>query len=104
MLAHQRGWSLRACSQRADDGFGCGCITERHREIAQPTLIPDAADGAAAGVLHKLRFAPGKQRHECCMIEAVPHGETGLASRARKFVPGADQLTIIAAKDAIADG
>ena len=38
------------------------------------------------------------------MIQSVAHGEVALSSGACEFVPGASQLAVIAAVDAIADG
>ena len=38
------------------------------------------------------------------MIQSVAHGEILLRGRAREFVPGANQLAVVASIDAIADG
>jgi hypothetical protein len=37
------------------------CIAHRHRNITQPPLVPDAANGAAFGAAQKFFSAPGEQ-------------------------------------------
>ena len=66
--------------------------------------MTDTADGAAAGLFQKLSFGPRKKINETGVIQSVPDCEVLLCRGAREFVPRTDQLTIIAAIDAVADG
>src|SRR5450631_422783 len=67
-------------------------------------MVTNPVDGAAARVLHELRLAPRKHRDEPHLIQAMAHGEVTFASGAREFVPRANELTVIAAVDPIANG
>ena len=78
-------------------------VAERDRDVAQPSFVADAADGAAAGALQKFRLAPRKQLDELRVVQAVPHRKVLLGGGTRKLVPRADQLAVVAAVDAIAD-
>src|SRR5271170_5950099 len=85
--------------------FGRGrCVAESDGDIAQPSFIADAPNGAAASLLQELGLAPCKQIGELRVIESVPSREILFRCGARKLVPRTYQLAIIAAVDAIADG
>src|SRR3984957_20775628 len=104
VLAHQGGGVLRAAAQRLEQRRRGGRIAKRDGDVAQPTLIADAADGAACRALQKLRLAPGKELGQLRVIQTVAHGEVLFGGGARELVPRARQLTVIAAVDAVADG
>src|ERR1700735_5733283 len=80
-----------------------GCVTERYRNIAQPALVAEPPDGTAAGLLLKIRFAPGKKLGQLRMIQSMPDRKILLRRGAHELVPGTDQLAVIATVDAIAD-
>src|ERR1700751_721223 len=60
-------------------------------------------DGRPARALLELIRAPAKQLSERRGIEVVPHLEVRMRRSAGEFVPGAHELTVIAAEDAVAD-
>src|SRR5271170_1905000 len=78
-------------------------VAEGNRNIAQPALVADAPDGAAAGLLLKIRLAPGKKLGQLCMIQSMPDRKVLFRRGPREFVPRTDQLAVIATVDAIAD-
>ena len=57
----------------------CGRIAERHRDVAQPALVTDAADRTAGRALQELRFGPGEQLDQPWRIEAVSRRKSGSA-------------------------
>ena len=79
-------------------------IAERDREIAQPVDVTGSADGRAFGALQKLVFGPGEQFQKAGFVQTVPGGEVGLGVDFGEFIPRADQLAVIAAENAVADG
>src|SRR5580704_17438323 len=66
--------------------------------------MADTPDRAAAGLVEEFGFAPGKERDQRSVIQSVTHAEVRLDGRPREFDPGADELAVVAAIDAIADG
>ena len=78
-------------------------IAHRHGHIALPALVTDAANRAAFGVGQKFGFGPAEQHHQ------VLPGQTGALIKIRQraalgiFVPGANQLAIVTAINAVAD-
>ncbi len=103
VLAHHRRWVLFAGGERGEHGRRGRRIAECNGDIAQPALIADAADGAAAGPFFELRFAPGKQVDQLRPVQSVPDREILLGRRARELVPRTHQLAVVATVDAIAD-
>src|SRR5688500_18400947 len=94
---------FRARSQRSDH-FGTGRrITERHRNIAQPSFVPDTANHRTDMPVIELRFVPCKQLDQRGAIESVAYIEVGQLGRTCKLVPWANELAIVAAINAIAD-
>src|SRR5277367_920884 len=104
VLAHNGRRVLRAIAQRLDQRLRGRRIAECHGDVAQPSLIPDAADGTALRALEKLRFAPGEKLGEPRLVQAMPYGEVFFGRRSREFVPGTNQLAVVAPVNAIADG
>ncbi len=103
MFANQRGWMVTARIQGVGDCPAWRCVAQRHGDIAQPAFMPYAADRRSFGALEKLVFAPGEQPGERRRIQAVARNEILLDALARKFVPGTDQLAIVAAVNAVAE-
>ena len=103
MLAHQGGGVLRTAAQCLEH-FGRGRrIAESDRDVAQPSLVADAADRAAFRALQEIRFAPRKELDQLRAVEAVPRREILLGGGTRELIPRAGHLTVIAAVNAIAD-
>ena len=82
-------------------------MPERHGDVARPARVADAVDRRTAHALLELRGAPAKQIRQG---RAAP-GRARTARRnrrarqpGRKVVPGAHQLAVIAAVDAVAEG
>ena len=78
-------------------------IAHGHRHVAQPAFMANAADGAAFGALQKLGFSPGKQRGELLAGQAGAFVKVGQCAALGKLVPGAGQLAVVAAINAVAD-
>ena len=78
-------------------------ITHRHRHIAQPAFMTDAADRAAFGHLQKLSLGPVEERDELLAGQAGAFVKVGQGAALGEFVPRADQLAVVAAVDAVAD-
>ena len=110
MLPHQRRRVARARLERAFYDLALRRIgkiiqrvTHAHRDVAQPSLITDAMDGAAGEPFVKLAFAPLEELNEAGAVEAISDGEIGFPGRLRKTVPGTYELAVVAAIDAVAD-
>src|SRR4051812_4955505 len=78
-------------------------IPKSHRDVPQPAFMPDAPDRAAFGAAQELFFAPREERHEVRAGEPFPLVEIGQGALACELVPGADELAVVAAVDAVAD-
>ena len=78
-------------------------IAHRHRDVALPALMANAADGAAFGVAQKFSFAPAKQRDELLAGQAAALVKIRQSAALGELVPGTDELAIVAAVDAVAD-
>jgi hypothetical protein len=63
--------------------------------------MADAPDRAALGVAQKLLFAPAKQRRQLLTAQPLALVEIGQGRTLGKLVPGADQLAVVAAVDAV---
>src|ERR1022692_624030 len=71
VLADQWRRMFGAATERRDQCGRAGGIAERDRDVAQPSLVPYAADGAAGGFLEKFALAPIKKLDETGMIEPM---------------------------------
>src|SRR6266705_3202821 len=103
VLAHQRRRVLRARTQRRDHALLLGCIAESHGEIARPALVADSQDRAACHALAELALGPSEKLDELGAVQAVADPEVRLRRDLRVAVPGADELAVVAAEDAVAD-
>ena len=65
--------------------------------------MPDAANGAARETRHKIGLLPRHEANKAGGIKTVARGEFRVAS-ADVAVPGTNELAIVAAIDAVADG
>jgi hypothetical protein len=65
--------------------------------------MADAADRAAFGAAQKLFFAPAEQFDQGGAGQPFARVEVGQRAALRELVPGADQLAVVAAVDAVAD-
>ena len=94
VLAHQftRMFCMRL--QRSDHFGTCRRITERHRNIAQPSFVADTANHRSGMPVIELRFVPCKQLDQRGAIESVAYIEVGQLGRACKLVPRANELTL----------
>src|SRR6185437_2665267 len=61
-------------------------------------------DGRASRAFFELRGGPAEKLRQRGGIEAMAHFEIRVRSRVGEFVPGTDELTVIAPEDAVADG
>jgi hypothetical protein len=60
-------------------------------------------DRAAGEPFVKLAFGPLEERDQRRAVESVSHGEIGFSRGLRETVPGAHELAVVAAVDAVAD-
>src|SRR5688572_7720468 len=78
------------------------CVADGDGDVAQPALMADAPDRAALGEAKKLVLRPAEQLGELPSGQAFPFIEVRQSATPRVLVPGADQLAVIAAIDAVA--
>ena len=78
-------------------------IPHRHRHIPQPAFMADAANWAAFGDAQKFFFGPVEQGHQLLAGQAGALVKVGQGAALGEFVPGADELAVVAAVDAVAD-
>src|SRR5271154_6553800 len=95
---------LCTAGERRENLGRSGCVPQRNGDIAQPSFIADAPNGAAFGLLQELVLAPPEQVGELRMIQSMTHGEILFRCRLGELVPRANQLAIIAAVNAISHG
>ena len=79
------------------------CIAQRHRDVALPAFVADAADGRAGQAGVELVGGPVHQINQTRRIQAVAGREIRLAGGMRELVPRAHQLAVVATVDAVAD-
>ena len=65
--------------------------------------MTDAADGGAFGAFQKRLFIPGEKLDESGGFESVAGMEIQFRGELGEAVPGADQLAVVAAVDAVTD-
>ena len=104
MLAHQHAGVFGTRLQRHPQGPVTGSaqrVAHGHGHIAQPTLVPDAANGAAFGHAQKGGFFPGKKVHQLLARQPLALVKIRQATDLRKLVPGADELAVVTAINAV---
>src|SRR6266702_2622516 len=89
--------------QRREHALAPGSIAESHGEIAQPAFVADPPDCAAGHALSKFVFGPSEKLDEPGAIQTVTHLEIRLRRKPRVAVPRANELTIVAAEDTVAN-
>jgi hypothetical protein len=98
------GVAVLAARFERGEYFRCGRrVAQRHREVAQPALVAAAPDRRPFGALQELRLAPCEQLCQRGPVEVVAGAEIGFVGFLRELVPGAYQLAVVAAEDAVAD-
>src|SRR5437870_1192658 len=102
MLAHERRWMIRARAQRRDDARRGRRVAQGDRDVAQPPLMADAADGRAFEALIEFALGPREEAHEHRVVEVVAHREVGIVRGLRVLVPRTDDLAVVASIDAVA--
>src|SRR3977135_4249855 len=103
MLAHECRRVLRSRAPRREHAPAPRSIAESHGEIAQPALVADPQDGAAGHALPEFVSVPREKIDELGAVQTVTHLEIRLGREPRVAVPRADELTVVAAEDAVAD-
>src|SRR5437879_3667868 len=103
MLAHECRKILCSRIERREHALALGSIAESHGEIAEPALVADPQDCAAGHALSKFVFGPREKVNKLCAIQTVTHLEIRLRRELRVAVPRANELTIVAAEDSVAD-
>ena len=92
------------CFERRDNcRRRCG-VAQRNRNVAKPALESDSSYRTAFGVLKPGCFVPRKQIGQLRGIEAMPRREIVFCGWFGELVPRAEQLAIVAAVNAVADG
>ncbi len=77
-------------------------IPQRHSNIALPALMAYAAYGAALGALQELDLGPVKKVLQLLAAQAIARVKVFQRATLRKLVPGADQLAVVTAINAVA--
>src|SRR5690606_1927953 len=103
VLAHDRVVGLAARLQRGDGLRRRRRVPQRDRDVAQPARMAAAADRRAFRALQEFLLAPGEQLVQRRFVEPVAGAEVRLVAAPGELVPGAHQLTVVAAEDAVAD-
>src|SRR6266850_7224076 len=94
---------VRPGAERRHHRRRAGRIPQADGEVAQPPLVADAADRRAAQALVELSLRPAEELDQRGAVEAVSRLEVGLGRRFGEAFPGADELAVVAAVDAVAD-
>src|SRR5690606_18410572 len=79
-----------------------GGVAERDGDVAQPAGVAAATDRGALGPAQELVLLPGEQLGQGGPVQVVADPEVGLVVAARELVPGAGELAVVAAEDAVA--
>src|SRR5687768_11330662 len=103
VFAYQRRSFIESRSQCLNDRLGEWRIPQADGQVAQPLLMSDSPNRTSGKPCLKLLPAPPEQFDQRRTIQAVSHGKIIFTGNCRKFVPGADELTIIAAIYPITD-
>ena len=108
MLAHQAAGVIKAGLQGRPPGRGrlgrgrAQRVAQGHGHVTQPALMANAPDRAALGQAQKVGLAPVQQRHQLLTDQALAFVKIRQGTTLGVAVPGAHQLAIVAAVDAIA--
>ncbi len=103
MLAHERRRIIGAHSKRRHDPLRCRRVPQSYREVTQPALVTDPKYRAAGQTIAEVLFAPCEQFDQIRRIQTVAHRKRRFDTLARKPVPGAGHLAVVAAVDPVAD-
>jgi len=81
---------------------GLPTVAHGHQHVAQETLVAGAGDSRT--LEYRLPLLPSKLQPalETALTKTPPGMEGGRGDLARKAIPGADLLAIVATKDAVA--
>ena len=102
VLTHQRARMLAARLKCRVDTRRRRRVPQGHRNIPQPTFMPNPPNRAALQAFVEIGFGPGEQLDEGCGIEAVSRLKIRDRRALGKFVPRADELAVVAAVNAVA--
>src|SRR3546814_765300 len=103
MLAYHFRRVIAARMQGGDHCHAGWRVAQCHRDIAQPVFVAAAADRRALGTGQKFRFGPGEQIDQAGLVQIVADPKVRFVMSLGELVPGAGQLAVVAAEDAIAD-
>lgn len=93
---------MRARGQRRDHRRVGGAVAQCDGDVAQPLGVADAAQGAAGSAGQKGGFVPMEQFDQRCVVQSMAGQKIDFRRGARESIPGADQLAVVAAVDAVA--
>ena len=103
MFADQVGWMV-AVGVQGGQGRGVGWrIAQSDGDVAQPALMADASDRRPGQPGLELILGPMEQIGQFFSVQAVAHGEIDFPADSGEAVPRADELTVVAAVDPIAE-
>src|SRR3954447_19518417 len=94
---------VRPGTQGIDHIGAAGRVTQADRNVAQPALVADAADGRAAQALVEFGLRPAEKVHQGRAVEPMARREIILGRGLREAVPWTDELAIVAAVHPVAD-
>src|SRR5690606_26157938 len=77
-------------------------IAKGDGEVAQPAFVTGAAQGGAFGLGEPGGFVPQEEFNQTGLVKLVAWFEGVVLRVVGKFVPGAHQLAVVAAEDAVA--
>ena len=93
----------RSAASIAASGAGAQRVAQRHRQVALPARMADAADGAAFGAAQEFGLVPGPQLQQRGAVQRRARVEVGKRRDLGVLVPRAHQLAVVAAVDAVAE-
>src|SRR2546425_11621578 len=103
VFPNERRAVIEPGAQGGEDFGRARSVAQAHGQIAQPSLVADAANRRAAHALVEFGFAPGEQLGQGGPVEPVPYRKVIFPGNPREPVPWADRLAIVAAVDPVAD-
>lgn len=95
--------SFKGCTLRIGLGQFAQGVAKRHSNIAQPSHMAYAPNGATFCSPQEFSLTPGKKPHQRFAGQTFARIKIRQLTAARIFVPGANGLAIIAAVDAVSD-
>src|SRR5699024_6975556 len=99
----QRVVAVRARAEGGQDRGRGGGVAQGDGDVAQPAAVAAAADRRAFGTAQELVLLPGEQVRQAGGVQVVAGAEVRFVGAAGELVPGAYQLAVVAAEDAVAD-